>query len=386
MISIISKIFMKNPTSYQDVNVRSMYGVICGGVGICFNIFLFFMKFFAGLISGSIAITADAFNNLSDAGSSIITLLGFRLARQKPDHDHPYGHGRMEYLSGFVVAMLILLMGYELITSSIDKILHPEEILYTPVIFFILLISILVKLYMYFYNHGIGKKINSTALEATAKDSLSDMVSTAVVLICSVIGMCTSLNLEGYCGVLVGGFVCFAGFGAAKDTLSPLLGQAPDPELVKEIQDIVMNGDGVLGIHDLMVHDYGPGRLVISLHAEVPADGDILELHDSIDNIEKQLQNKLSCNAVIHMDPICNKDEETMELRSKMYTYIQSLSKDLNLHDFRIVKGTTHTNIIFDVVSPFDFYLTDEELIQTIKEHIASMEGNYFGVITVDKP
>lgn len=385
MISLLSKLFIKNYQDYDAPEVRARYGMLCGGAGICFNIFLFFIKFIAGAISHSIAITADAFNNLSDAGSSLIALFGFRLASSKPDVDHPYGHGRIEYLSGLMVSVLIVFMGYELLTSSINRIIKPEATTYSPLVFGILVVSILVKFYMFVFNNSVGRKIHSATLLATGTDSLSDVVSTSAVLGCSLISHFFRINLEGYCGMIVGLLILYAGYQAAKETISPLLGKAPDPELVTEIRKIVMSDDDVLGIHDLMVHDYGPGRLFISLHAEVPADGDMLTLHDSIDNLERALGEKLHCKAVIHMDPICNKDAETILHREEMERYIKTLSDKLSLHDFRIVKGPTHTNLIFDVLSPYDCPISDEELIANLKNHIASMEGNFYGVITLDK-
>ena len=385
MITYLSKLIIKNHQDYDNPEVRARYGMLCGSAGICFNIFLFFIKFIAGLISHSIAITADAFNNLSDAGSSLIALFGFRLANSKPDMDHPYGHGRMEYLSGLMVSALIIFMGYELLTSSINRIINPGDTTYTPLIFGILIISILVKFYMFIFNNSIGSKIHSSTLLATGTDSLSDVLSTSAVLGCSLISHFLHINLEGWCGSIVGLLILYAGWLAAKETISPLLGKAPEKELVSEIRKIVLNGEGVLGIHDLMVHDYGPGRLFISLHAEVPADGDMMALHDSIDNLERSLGEKLHCKAVIHMDPICNKDEETVAHREEMEHYIKTLSDKLSLHDFRIVKGPTHTNLIFDVLSPYDCPISDDELLTSLKHYIASMEGNFYGVITLDK-
>lgn len=385
MITLLSKLFIPNHNDFENTDVRTRYGMLCGGVGIGLNLFLFLTKFLAGTLSRSIAITADAFNNLSDAGSSLISLLGFRLANTKPDIDHPYGHGRIEYLSGLVVSVLILFMGYELLTSSVNQILNPEATSYSIPVFCILVLSVLIKFYMFFFNTRIGRKIDSSTLKAAGTDSLSDMVSTSVVLLCSLISSFTHWNLEGYCGVVVGLLILYAGLGAAKETISPLLGKAPEPEFVEQIKQIVLQADGVLGIHDLMVHDYGPGRLFISLHAEVPADGDILALHDSIDNTERLLKESLHCQAVIHMDPICNKDEETIQYRKELEHYLATLSDKLSLHDFRIVKGTTHTNLIFDVLSPYDCPLSDEVLLAKLKEHIASLDGNFYGVITLDK-
>lgn len=385
MITLLSRLFIKNHQDYDAPEVRTAYGMLCGSAGIGLNIFLFCIKFLAGSFSHSIAITADAFNNLSDAGSSVISLLGFRLAGSKPDVDHPYGHGRIEYLSGLVVSALIMFMGFELLTSSVSRIQHPEETSYTLLVFVSLFVSILIKFYMFLFNNAIGKKIHSSTLMATGTDSLSDVVSTSAVLVCSLIGYFFRLSLEGYFGAAVGILILYAGFQAARETVSPLLGTAPKPEFVEEIRCLVLSSPDVLGIHDLMVHDYGPGRLFISLHAEVPADGDILALHDTIDNLERLLGEKLHCKAVIHMDPICNKDAETNRYRAEMEAYLKPLSDKLSLHDFRIVKGPTHTNLIFDVLSPYDCPISDEALLSAVKAHIASLDGNFYGVITLDK-
>lgn len=385
MVTLLSRIFIKDASNVQQPSVRQAYGVLCGAVGIFLNLCLFAGKFIAGTVSNSIAITADAFNNLSDAGSSIITLIGFRMAGQKPDPAHPFGHGRIEYISGLMVSMLITLMGLELLKSSFTKIIHPEELAFSPVIIVILSASILVKCYMYLYNRQIGKKINSTAMSATAADSLSDSIATAVVLVSTLTSHFTGLDVDGWCGLAVGLFICYTGYNAAKDTISPLLGQAPDKEFVQQVNDIVMAHQGVLGIHDLIVHNYGPGRVLISLHAEVPADGDILTLHDMIDTIEHELRSTLNCHAVIHMDPICVNDKDTERLRELVKNYLLEISPDLTMHDFRIVAGPTHTNLIFDVVAPYGFSLSDEALIQLINDKIHADNPQYFTVIDVDK-
>ena len=302
MIRLLSRWLIPDRDNVSSPAVRRAYGTLCGAVGIALNILLFIGKFFAGQLSGSIAVTADAFNNLSDAGSSAVTLLGFRLAGKKPDTDHPFGHGRIEYISGLIVAGLILLMGVELAKSSFDKILHPEAVTFSLMAIAIMAASVCVKVYMWLYNRAVGRKIKSAAMEATATDSLSDTVSTLAVLLAMLIGKWTGLAVDGYVGLVVALFILFSAYKAAKETLSPLLGQAPDPALVQQIRDIVLSNDTVLGVHDLVVHDYGPGRLMITLHAEVPAHGDIMAMHDVIDNIEKELMERLHCHAVIHME------------------------------------------------------------------------------------
>lgn len=385
MIHILSNIFIgKNPDT-NDPQIRQKFGILGGAVGIFFNILLFFGKLVVGLLSNSIAIMADAFNNLSDAGSSIITLIGFKIAGQKPDSDHPFGHGRLEYISGLLVSMIIVYMGIELVRTSFDRILHPQDLQFSPLLLIILVASILVKCYMFIYNRSISRRIKSTAMMATAKDSLSDTISTFVVLVCTLLSHYYGLHLDGWCGIVVGAFILYTGYQAAKDTIDPLLGQAPDSEFVDQIEEIIMSYPEVLGIHDLIVHNYGPGRVMISVHAEVPADGDILVLHDAIDIIEHSLREKLHCHAVIHMDPICTDDPETIALKEDVTAYIHTLSSELSLHDFRLVKGPTHTNVIFDLLVPYDFALSDAQLIKDITAHIQSMEGCYFAVIEIDK-
>lgn len=383
MITLLAKIFIKD--TEDKSKLREAYGMLCGIVGVCFNIFLFVGKFLAGTFSNSIAITADAFNNLSDAGSSVVTLLGFKLAGAKPDTEHPFGHGRIEYISGLVVAAAILLMGYELIRDSIGKILHPEETEFTVLVAVILIASILVKLYMAYYNRSVGKKLDSTAMKAVATDSLSDTVATTVVLLASVFTHFTGIKIDGYCGLVVGFLVGYAGFDAARETLNPLLGQPPAREFVEKIDEIVMSHPEVCGMHDLIVHDYGPGRQMISLHAEVPAEGNILELHDVIDNIETELRRELGCEATIHMDPIVTSDEHVSETKSAMVSLIKSIDEELSIHDFRMVTGESHTNLIFDVLAPFNFRLTDEELLTEILQDVQEHFGeNYYVVAKVD--
>ena len=384
MISLLAKLLIKDYKNVTDVKVREAYGVLCGGMGIALNILLFLGKFLAGTISGSIAITADAFNNLSDAGSSFITLIGFKLGSQKPDPEHPFGHGRMEYLSGLAVAVLIIVMAVELFKSSFDKILHPEVLECSAVIVLILLASIAVKIYMAIYNHNVGKKIHSAAMGATAKDSMSDTIATTVVLISTIVGAIWGIPIDGYCGVLLSILIFMAGIGAIKDTVGPLLGTAPDKEFVEKIEEIVMAHDIVKGMHDLVVHDYGPGRVMISLHAEVPHTEDILVIHDEIDNIEEELGDKLNCEAVIHMDPIIVDDEKVNEVKEYVCKIVHQVGEELNFHDFRMVSGNSHTNLIFDVVVPFKYKMSDEVIKKAIQEAIWVNYPRYNAVIHID--
>ncbi len=387
MVTLLAKIFIKDAEDTSSPKVRQAYGVLTGVVGILLNVLLFAGKFIAGTLSKSISITADAFNNLSDAGSSFVTLIGFKLAGAKPDPEHPFGHGRIEYVSGLVVSGAILLMAFELIKDSIDKIIHPQTVDFSALAAGILVVSILVKIYMYLYNSSISKKIDSAAMKATATDSLSDTMATTVVLIASIVGHYTGLKIDGYCGVLVGLFIFYAGFSAAKETLDPLLGQPPEEEFVEQIEEIVMSYELVQGIHDLVVHDYGPGRVMISLHAEVPAEEDILEIHDMIDVIENDLADKLNCEAVIHMDPLVTKDERVNELKKTICEVVDSLEGDVSMHDFRTVIGPTHTNMMFDVVLPFGYSMTDEMVKEEIQKRTWDRLGeSYNTVIQIDRP
>ena len=384
MITLLARLFLK-PDGKSEADLRKAYGVLCGAAGIGLNILLFLGKFFAGTLAGSIAITADAFNNLSDAGSSFVTMLGFQLAGQKPDSDHPFGHGRIEYLSGLGVSLLILLMGFELAKSSLEKILHPQPVEFDLLVLAILVVSIAVKLYMFFYNHRLGKKLNSSAMLATATDSLSDSVATTAVLIATLVGHFSGLMIDGWAGILVALFILWSGFNAAKDTIDPLLGTPPTHEFVEEIKTLVMAHPAIIGIHDLIVHDYGPGRVMISLHAEVSAAGNVLDIHDEIDNVEKELQEKLGCHAVIHMDPIVIDDGVTADTRKRVQALVHCIDDQISIHDFRMVVGPTHTNVIFDAVVPFGFRLTDSEVAEKIHDAVRTLDGNYYAVVTVER-
>lgn len=385
MITLLSNIFIKDKDQYQNPNTRSAYGKLCGGFGIFLNICLFVGKLIAGLLSNSIAIIADAVNNLSDAASSAITLIGFKISEQKPDKDHPYGHGRVEYIAGLLISIAIVFMGFELIKSSIEKIIHPQEMACDMITVAILVASILVKIYMFSYNRSIGKKIESVVMSATATDSLSDTIATFVVLLSTLIYQFTGLNIDAYCGVLVGLFILYSGCNAAKETISPLLGQPPKPEFVDQIKDLVMSHEEILGIHDMIVHDYGPGRIMASLHAEVDSKGNIMEIHDLIDRIENEIQEQCNCQAVIHMDPILVNDPYTDELKEIVRKIIDELDPNIHFHDFRVVKGPTHTNIIFDIVLPFDYQYKDEYVVDFIRNKLSALEGNFNGVINIDK-
>ena len=384
MITLLSKIFIKGSDDISSPAVRKAYGMLCSIVGILLNILLFAGKYIAGTIAGSIAVTADAFNNLSDAGSSVITLLGFRMASKKPDPDHPFGHGRIEYLSGLAVSMIIIVVGVQLGLESIDKIRTPEAVDASLLPMLILVASICVKGYMFLYNRSIGRRINSPGMLATSMDSLTDSIATLVVLIGMLINRFTGVNIDGWAGAAVALFIIYSGFSAAKDTISPLLGSAPDPELVQRIVDIVMAYPEVLNV--LIVHDYGPGRLMVSLHAEVPGNGDIYELHDAIDTAEYELQKELGCTAVIHMDPVSTDDTKTGKMRDELKEAVDGLGYGITIHDFRIVDGPTHTNVIFDAVLPNDSPLTEDEAKSALETLVNSLWENCHPKVHIDRP
>ena len=385
MITFLASLFIKDSKNYKEPSVRQAYGVLSGAVGIGLNILLFFGKWLAGTISGSIAIIADAFNNLSDAGSSIITLIGFRLSGQEPDPEHPFGHGRMEYISGLLVSVAILVMGFELIGSSIGKLRSPEPIESSALVFGILIASILVKLYMFFYNHSLSKKIESAAMKATSVDSLSDTVATTLVLIATLISKYTGLLLDGWFGILVGLFILYTGGSTLKETIDLLLGQPPKQEFIDEVKEIVLGHSMVHGVHDLIVHDYGPGLVMISLHAEVDVNGDIQDIHEQIDHIEHELQEKLHCSATIHMDPIVTDDKEVLAMKAKVEEMVHFLDESFSMHDFRMVRGSTRTNLIFDVEVPRKTSYTDNAIVNWLKERIHELPGSkYFAVIQID--
>lgn len=388
MITILSKIFIKDNKNYNNSKVRNLYGVLCGVVGIVLNVVLFAIKFFAGVISNSVAISADAFNNLSDAGSSFITLIGFKLAAKKPDPEHPFGHGRMEYIAGLIVTAIIAFMGITLFKDSVVKIFAPEETELSFVVILILIISILVKLYMALYNFSVGKKIKSSTMRATGLDSLSDIIATAVALVSMVISHYTNFNIDGYAGILVSLFICYAAFESGKEVIGPLLGQPPTKEFVEQIEEIVLSHDGIVGIHDLVVHDYGPGRVMITLHAEVPANVDVVVSHDVIDTAEEDLESALNCHATIHLDPVEIDNPYINDMKEKVTCIVKGISEEMSLHDFRVVpNGGTHTNILFDVVRTHSVEMNDAEIKSIINKEVKELMGeSYFCVIKIDEP
>ena len=385
MTDFLVRHLVRDHENVQDPAVRERYGVLSGGVGIFLNLLLSLGKFLAGVLTGSIAVTADAFNNLSDAGSSVVTLVGFKLAGQKADDGHPFGHGRIEYLAGLLVSLLILMVGVELGKSSIEKIIHPEDVTFSLMTVVILICSILVKLWMSLFNRKLGKRINSAAMQATATDSLSDVVATSAVLAGTLIGHFAQVSIDGWIGVVVAIFILRAGWEAVKDTLNPLLGTAPEPELVNAIQQLVLSHEQVVGMHDLVIHDYGPGRRMCSFHAEVPEDEDIMAAHDAIDHIEREIQEKFGIETTAHMDPIATGDSEVTRLRDQVRDLVKEIDEDMSIHDFRVTRGPLHTNLIFDVVVPHRCRLKDEEIQERITQAVRDVVPDCYVVLQLDR-
>ncbi len=383
MIEFLIRRFVPDWQQVQRTDVRERYGTLAAAVGILSNIFLCIIKGLIGLFSGSIAVTADAVNNLSDAGSSVITLLAFKIAGKPADEEHPYGHARMEYISGMAVSFIIILLGLELMGSSFEKILHPEEVGVSALTYLVLIVSIAVKLWQGMFNRNLGKRISSEALQATAADSLNDVFSTGAVLLSTLVYQFTAIPIDGWVGMLVAIFITVSGVKLIMETGSPLLGQAPDPQMVQELEEKITAYDGVIGIHDLQVHNYGPGRVFATVHAEVPANRDILVSHDIIDNIEREVGHEMNLNLVIHMDPVVTDDERLNQLHAQVQQIVVGIDSDLSMHDFRAVFGPTHTNLVFDVVVPPGFSLSDSELSRRIEQQVQTL-GSYFCVITVD--
>jgi len=384
MTSLLTRLFVKNYENCEDAAVRTSCGKLAGWVGIFCNILLFIGKLTIGVLSGSVSITADAINNLSDASSSIVTLLGFKLASKPADEKHPYGHYRIEYFAGLAVSVLIIFIGVELVKSSINKIIHPEAVEFSIYIVVVLVASILLKLWMALFNTKVGKHINSATLIATAADSRNDVISTTAVLIACIIGKIFGIAIDGYIGLLVALFIIWSGMGIAKDTISPLLGEAPDEELVHKIAGEICSDEKVLGVHDLIIHDYGPGRRFASAHVEVDYREDVMETHEHIDDIERHVKKTLGTELVLHYDPIVTDNEELNELKGKVIEVLHNMDSRFAIHDFRIVPGNMHTNVIFDMVTPNEYLNKTEELKEKINNLIQFGDKKYFAVITFD--
>ena len=385
MTKLLCRLFVKNRENIKDPAVRRAYGTLASAVGIILNIVLAVFKLIAGTLSGSISVTADAVNNLSDAGSQIISLISFKISAKPADRDHPFGHARMEYVASMIVSFIILTIGIELFKSSLDKVIHPErtELALIPVI--ILVVSIAVKLWIAIFNRKISKKINSTIMKATSVDSLSDAVATTAVLASMIISHFTGFITDGYMGIIVSLFIFVAGIRILAETKNSILGGAPDPEVVEEICRICNEYEEILGIHDMIVHNYGAGNTIASLHAEVDGSEDVFLTHDVIDTVEKRLFTELGVRATIHMDPIVTDDERVNALRALVLDAVQQIDGTLNIHDFRFVEGRTHSNLIFDVSAPFEVKMSDEELKRSVSDAISRIDPNYLAVITIDR-
>ena len=384
MTQRLLKLLIPRSGSPDDPAYRSACGKLAGNIGIFCNLLLFAGKLLAGLLSGSVSVMADALNNLTDASSSVVTTLGFKLSEKPADEHHPYGHARMEYLSGLMVAVMVLFIGVELAKSSIDKILHPEPVTFTGLTIGILAASILVKLWLSRFCRQLGGLIHSAALEATAADSRNDVISTAAVLAAGLLSRAFGWQIDGFMGLAVALFILYSGIGLVKDTTNPLLGEAPDPGLIQIVGDRILNYDKILGIHDLMVHDYGPGRRFASVHVEMDSKEDPLVCHDIIDNIEREFQTKYNLHLVIHYDPLITDDEELSQMRELVLQEVRQIDPRLSIHDFRMVRGPLHTNLIFDLVLPFSLKGQEAALKQQIDQAVQFEGKPYFTVITFD--
>ena len=385
MTKLLIKLFIKDSENVKDPAVRTRYGYLGSITGIVLNVLLFAGKFIAGLVSGAISVTADAFNNLSDAGSSVMSLVGFKIAAQPADEEHPFGHGRMEYVSGLVISFVILLMGFELAKSSVAKIITPEDIKFSWLTLGILITSVLVKLWMALFNHSLGKKINSTSMRATAVDSLSDCISTSAVIVAMLVFYFADVNIDSYIGLAVALFILYSGVNTFRDSLTPLLGTKPEKEFVDEITATVEKYPDIVGTHDMIVHDYGVGNLIISMHAEVPMEMDFNAAHELIDMIEDQLKKKYNCLVTIHMDPVAVNDQKTMAIKAQVTKIVKSIDSRMSIHDFRMTDGKDRDNLIFDVVVPFGLKMTDAEVREAISEKVCKLDKAFFCVINVDK-
>ena len=376
MVNLLSKWLIKNHTDYDNPKVRESYGKLSGVVGVVLNLLLFAGKFIAGILSGAISITADAFNNLTDAGSSIVTFIGFKLSSKPTDRDHPFGHGRWEYVSGFIISIIIFLVGFELIKSSVEKLISPVAVEFSLLAVIILGVSVLVKFYMYLYNRKIAKNIKSVSVQATASDSLNDCVATFIIALCFIANKIWQINVDGYAGIAIALFILYSGFNSAKETINLLLGTAPDSEYVEQIEKRILSLKGITGVHDLIVHNYGPGRQIISLHAEVDANANLNDAHDDIDNAEQVLEQEFNCIAVIHMDPIDMNNPRRNEFLSIAKEVVHNIDTRFSIHDFRMTEGYTHVNLIFDLTIPHDCILSQDVIKKLLNDGVKEKNPN----------
>ncbi len=385
MGSLLVKMFVRDSENVSDIKVRTAYGNLSGFVGIVCNVILFFIKLVAGIISGSVAITADAVNNLTDASSSVVNIIGFKLAAKPADDEHPYGHGRYEYLAALTVSVLVMVIGYETLMTGIGKIIEPTKVELGVLTVCILVVSMAVKCWLMLFNSRLGKKIKSNALIATSNDSRNDVISTGVVLLAAVVSHFSGLELDGYMGAAVALFILYSGFGLIKEAISPLLGNPPESEFVDEVKAEILSHEGVLGIHDMMIHDYGPGRRFASAHIEMAAEAPVMDSHDLIDNIERELYERFNLMTSIHYDPVVTKDEHLSELKKYISDVISELGEGISMHDLRTVPGPTHTNVIFDCVLPRTSKFTESEFKRALSDKVSEKYKNHYCVITVDR-
>lgn len=362
MIKLLAKLFIKDSKNYKDNDVRQKYGILCGFAGVILNLLLCILKFIFGTLAASVAMVADAFNNLSDAASSVVQILGFKLASKEPDREHPFGHGRIEYIAGLTISFFILYMGLELVRRSIKSIINPEEIHFSLVSLIILLLAIVIKVYIYFYNHIIGKKIESVAMEATAKDSLSDVIVTSVVVLSIVAAPFTSFPVDSIGGIIVGLCVLKNGIESLKDTISPLLGQGASQEFVNQLEEVALSHKPISEIHDVLLHDYGPGRRVVTLHAEVPGNVDIFQLHDAIDAAEDDIAHKFNCQILIHMDPVDVENEDLSKIKEIVNEEAAKIDTGIQVHDIRIVATSSGRKLFFELRKPANLKIKNEDL------------------------
>lgn len=386
MVNFLIKTFIKNSENTENPKIRQKYGTLSSIVGIICNVLLFLIKYAMGTLSHSISIVSDAFNNLSDCAGCLVTLLGYKMASKPADKNHPFGHGRMEYLTSLIIAALIIFVGIELLKNSVEKIINPVEIRFSFAVLFSLVFSIAVKLWMAVFNAELGKKINSSVLTATAKDSKSDVIATSATLIALICSLFTALPVDGVMGLLVSVFILKSGYDIVKDTVDELLGKPADPEIINNIKEYVLKNDKIIGIHDLIIHSYGPGNMIGSCHVEVKSNESFTEVHDIVDSIEREIHNNLNILMTIHMDPIEVNDMLTNKCKKLVNNIIHSIDSSLDLHDFRIVSGESHTNLIFDLVVPFECKYSNEELKQKIDMQLSKENINYYTVIVFDKP
>ena len=384
MQKILIKFFIRNSENTGNLKVREAYGTLGSVTGIVVNIILAVAKYFAGMVSGSISVTADAINNLSDAGSSIISLIGVKLSAKPADKDHPYGHGRVEYISALAVSFVVLLMGIELFKSSVDKIINPVSVQFNWISLIILIFSILAKLWLGFFNKKLGEKINSAPMMAVMKDSFSDCLATGVALMAIVVSAFSDISIDGYLGVVVAGFIFLAGFNILKETMADLLGKPADKAFTEEIEKKILSYDKIVGVHDMIIHDYGPGRKFASAHAEVSSQDDIMEIHDIIDLAERDIMNEFGLIISIHTDPIVTDDERINSLKEMTVAIVKEISDEMSIHDFRVVDGPSHTNLIFDLIAPHKFHLNNGEIIRAIEDKLSKIDERYFVVITIE--